>query len=561
MAPNILDNKAQEEQITDPSILNGRFLANPPPGEEVCVTGVSGVFPNSEDVHELRHNLFNKIDMVDGDTRRWEPIHPEVPQRTGKIPNIEKFDAGYFGVHHRQANSLDPMVRIFLEKTVEAILDAGLHPSELEGTKTGVFVGSCFSESEKDWFFDNVEPQQFGITGCLRSMIPNRVSYFLKLNGPSHITDTACSSSLYAVENAYSAIRNGICDMAIVGGTNLTLHPFVSLQFARLGVLSQDGCCKSFDATGNGYARSEAVTCILMQKAKDSRRIYAKIVHAKTNCDGYKEQGITYPSGETQKKLLQEFYKECDVDPRSLSFLEAHGTGTKVGDPEEANAIDEVFCTGRDTPLLIGSIKSNLGHTEPASGLCSITKCIIGLEEGVIPPNIHYSKPREGVKALEEGRIKVVSEKIPLQDDRGLMGINSFGFGGGNCHVLLKWNTKVKVNGGEPKDDLPRLVCISGRTEESITSLTDDVNSRKLDAEHVQLLHEIFKKDIESHQYRGYTIASKSGKVKTSLKKYYGERPSLILAFGSFEESWQEQCRHLFVVPVLPQLFIGSTIY
>ncbi|KAK9884291.1 hypothetical protein WA026_005243 [Henosepilachna vigintioctopunctata] len=338
--------------------------------------------------------------------------------------------------------------------------------------------------------------------------------------------------------------------MALVGGTNLVLHPFVSLQFARLGVLSQDGCCKSFDNAGNGYARSEAITCILLQKTKDCRRIYAKIVHAKTNCDGYKEQGITFPSGDTQKRLLQEFYLECGVDPRSLSFLEAHGTGTIVGDPEEVNAMDEIFCTDRETPLLIGSVKSNIGHTEPASGLCSITKCVIGLEEGIIPPNINFNKPREGVKALEEGRIKVVSEKMPFEDDRGLVGVNSFGFGGGNCHILLKWNEKCKVNNGTPRDDLPRLVCVSGRTPEAITSLTDDVNSRKLDAEHVQLLHEIFKRNIEGHNHRGYTIISKSGEIKSSQREFLADNPSYILAFGNFEDRWRNLCQDLFVIPV-----------
>ncbi|XP_045466442.1 fatty acid synthase-like [Harmonia axyridis] len=552
MSPNcVADNmSSQDESCDDPSILNGRILASPEPGEEVCITGVSGVFPNSRNVHEFRDNLINKIDMVDGDFRRWQPIHSEIPQRIGKIYDIEKFDAGFFGIHHRQADSMDPMARIFLEKAIEAIFDAGFHPSELEGTNTGVFVGTCFAESEKDWFFLNLDPQQYAITGCLRSIIPNRLSYYLKLKGVSCVTDTACSSSMYALENAYKAIRTGQCDMAIVGGTNLTLHPFVSLQFARLGVLSKDGCCKSFDASANGYARSEAITCVFLQKAKDSRRIYASVVHAKTNCDGYKAQGITYPSGDIQKRLLQEFYEECRVDPTSLSFLEAHGTGTRVGDPEECSAIDEIFCTGRKDPLLIGSVKSNIGHSEPASGICSITKCIIGFEEGYIPPNIYYSKPREGVTALEEGRIKVVSEKMPFQDDRGLIGVNSFGFGGANGHVLLKWNKKFKINGGQPEDNIPRLVCVSGRTPEAITSLTEDVNSRSLDAEHVQLLQEIFKRNVEGHMYRGYTIASKEGEIKTSVRNFEGTKPPLVLAFGSFDDSWQSLAQSLFCIPV-----------
>ncbi|XP_045465555.1 fatty acid synthase-like [Harmonia axyridis] len=551
MAPNT-DVEAQEEEeadLTDTSLLNGRFLAHPPEGEEICITGLAGIFPNSKDVHHFRDNLMQKIDMIDGDFRRWHPIHPEIPQRTGKIYDIEKFDAGFFGIHHRQVNSMDPMARIILEKTIEAIFDAGLHPSELEGTRTGVFIGVCFAESEREVFFEFQEPQTFAMTGCMRSMLTNRLSYYLKLKGPSLVTDTACSSSLYALEHAYNAMRNGSCDMAIVGGSNLCLHPFVSLQFARLGVLSSDGCCKSFDASGNGYCRSEAITCVLLQKAKDARRIYSTIVHAKTGCDGYKEQGITYPSGEMQKKLLEEFYSECGVDPTSLSFLEAHGTGTKVGDPEEVIAIDEVFRPTKENPLLIGSVKSNIGHSEPASGLCSVTKCIIGFEEGIVPPNIHYSIPREGIKALEDGRIKVVAEPTSFANDNGLIGINSFGFGGGNCHVLLKHNPKIKMNGGQPTDDLPRLVCLSGRVPEAINKLIEDVNSRKMDAEHIQLLHEIFKEDIECHNYRGYTIVSKNGVLSSSYKWYEGRRLPLVFAFGYFDD-WRRIANDLLEIEV-----------
>ncbi|XP_044764578.1 fatty acid synthase-like [Coccinella septempunctata] len=562
MAENI-DSDVPEKEISDTSLLNGRFLANPPEGEEICITGLSGVFPNSRDVEHYKDNLMQKIDMIDGDFRRWHPIHPEIPQRTGKIYDIGKFDTGFFGIHHRQANTMDPMARIILEKTVEAIFDAGLHPSELEGTKTGVFVGVCFAESEREIFFEFQETQNFAMTGCMRSMMTNRLSYFLKLKGPSMVTDTACSSSLYALEHAYNAMRNGLCDMAIVGGSNLCLHPFVSLQFARLGVLSADGCCKSFDNAGNGYCRSEAISCVLLQKSKDARRIYSTIVHAKTGCDGYKEQGITYPSGEMQKKLLEEFYSECGVDPRSLSFLEAHGTGTKVGDPEELTAIDEVFRPTEEKPLLIGSVKSNIGHSEPASGLCSVAKCIIGFEEGTIPPNLHYTTPREGVKALEEGRIKVVSEKTRFPDDNGLIGINSFGFGGGNCHVLLKHNTKLKKNSGQPSDDLPRLVCVSGRVPEAIKEITEDIAARKLDAEYIQLLHEIFKEDIECHNHRGFAIASKKEMLETSSRWYDGERVPLVLALGYFDKDWKVLAKDLLEFPVFAQTIqkIDSILY
>lgn len=171
--------------------------------------------------------------MVTIDSRRYDVDHPEIPKRSGKINGLEKFDAGFFGIHQRQANTMDSMCRLLMEKTVEAIYDAGLHPIDLENTRTGVFLGVCFSESEKLWFYQNLVSNNFCVTGCMRSIISNRISYWLKLRGPSFILDTACSSSSYAFEHAYRAIKSGQCDNAIVGGSNLCLHPNVTLQFAR----------------------------------------------------------------------------------------------------------------------------------------------------------------------------------------------------------------------------------------------------------------------------------------------------------------------------------------
>ncbi|XP_030748833.1 fatty acid synthase-like isoform X2 [Sitophilus oryzae] len=489
--------------------------------------------------------------MVSDDNRRWEPGHPEIPHRTGKLFDIEKFDASFFGVHYRQANSLDPLSRILLETVMQSMFDAGLHPSDLEGTNTGVFVGVCFSESEKTWFCDKRTSQNFALTGCDRSMVSNRISYFLKLKGPSMTCDTACSSSLYALEHAYRAIRSGQCDQAIVGGANLCLNPIVSLQFARLGVLSTDGSCKAFDNAGNGYARSETISALILQKSKDAKRIYAHVLHAKTNCDGFKDSGITFPSRDMQIKLFREFYEEYDeVKPEDLSFLEAHGTGTKIGDPEELQAIETIFVKNRKTPLMIGSVKSNVGHTEPSSGMCSITKVIIGLETGIIPPNIRYNVPREGVKSLADGTIKVVSEKTPFKDDNGLVGINSFGFGGGNCHVLLKHNAKKKLNQGKPQDSIPRLVCVSGRTPEAVNVLLSDVISNKLDVEHIRLIQDIFRKNIEPHNYRGYVLASKSREIIRSCSYFDSRAPSLFICFGDISEATRKRAREFLEVPV-----------
>ncbi|XP_011883918.1 PREDICTED: fatty acid synthase-like, partial [Vollenhovia emeryi] len=235
--------------------------------------------------------------------------------------------------------------------------------------------------------------------------------------------------------------------------------------------------------------RSDTTAVIYLQKAKDARRRYATLVHSKNNCDGFTQEGITYPSTEKQTLLLKEFYEECGISPAELSYMEAHATGTIVGDPVEVTAIDQALCSKREATLLMGSVKSNLGHSEGASGFCQIAKVLLAMESGIITPTIHFKQPRKNLTAILEGRIKVVTELTKWKG--GYVGINSFGFGGGNCHILLKSNPKQKVNNGAPNDDLPRLVIVSGRTEEAVKVILDDVRCRPIDAEYITLLHHI----------------------------------------------------------------------
>ncbi|XP_011503081.1 PREDICTED: fatty acid synthase [Ceratosolen solmsi marchali] len=524
------------------------------PRDEIVISGIAGRFPDSDNIHLLRDNLMNKVDLVTDDDRRWQLDHPEIPQSVGKINGLEKFDASFFGVHFKQAHTMDPMCRILMEHTYEAIIDAGINPRQLRGSKTGVFIGACFSESEKTWFYEKLHINGLGITGCSRAMLANRISYWLGATGPSYSVDSACSSSLFAMEHAYRALNDGMCESAIVGGVNLCLHPYVSLQFSRLGVLSPDGRCKSFDEAANGYARSEAICVVFLQKAKDAKRIYATFVHSKTNCDGYKEQGITFPSSVMQATLLKEFYEEIKIPPSTVEFVEAHGTGTSVGDPEELNAIDKIFCTNRKEPLYIGSIKSNLGHSEPASGLCSVAKVIIGMETGLIPPNLHLKNKRKGIEALEQNRVVVVTEPTPWNG--GLVGINSFGFGGANAHILLKSWTKEKVNNGQPNDDLPRVVGVSGRTEAAVIALLDDIESRVTDVEYVKLFHDIHSEGIKGHLFRGYTILPPRGYVeqpRREIKNYLGTKRPVWFLFSGMGSQWPGMGQSLMRLPVFAE--------
>ncbi|XP_070073185.1 fatty acid synthase-like isoform X3 [Drosophila takahashii] len=521
-------------------------------GDDIVISGMAGKFPNCRNITEYQYKLYNKIDMVDDDERRWRHFNPEIPKRSGKIGELEKFDATFFGVHFKQAHTMDPQTRILIETAYEAVIDSGVNPKSLRGSKTGVYIGSCISESEKTWFYEKVSSGGFGITGCSRAMMANRISYCLGLEGPSFLLDTACSSSMYALDNAFSAIRNGEIDAAIIGGSNLLLHPFVTLQFARLGVLAPDGFCRPFDKNASGYTRSETINCLFLQRKKDAKRVYASVVYSKTNCDGYKPEGITYPSGIVQEKLLDQFYKDIDLKPSVLGYLEAHSTGTVVGDPEECKAIDNVLCNQRREPLLVGSVKSNVGHSEAASGICSLVKACFAFESGLIAPNINFTEVKQVIAPLAEGRLIVVKDVTPLP--KPFIGINSFGFGGANAHALLKGYTKSKTNHGLPQDEVPRLLTWAGRTEEAVQEIFNAVEKNPLDAEFIGLLQNIQEEDVSGMVFRGYAVFAKQGvqpckSLTRDVQHYTGLQRPIVWVYSGMGSQWHEMGTKLMIIP------------
>ncbi|XP_016956349.1 fatty acid synthase isoform X1 [Drosophila biarmipes] len=521
-------------------------------GDDIVISGMAGKFPNCRNITEYKYKLYNKIDMVDDDERRWRHFNPEIPKRSGKIGELEKFDATFFGVHFKQAHTMDPQTRILIETAYEAVIDSGINPKSLRGSKTGVYIGSCISESEKTWFYEKVSSGGFGITGCSRAMMANRISYCLGLEGPSFLLDTACSSSMYALDNAFSAIRNGEIDAAIIGGSNLLLHPFVTLQFARLGVLAPDGFCRPFDKNASGYTRSETINCLFLQRKKDAKRVYASVVYSKTNCDGYKPEGITYPSGIVQEKLLDQFYKDIDHKPSELGYLEAHSTGTVVGDPEECKAIDNVLCSQREKPLLVGSVKSNVGHSEAASGICSLIKACFAFESGLIAPNINFTEVKQVILPLAEGRLIVVKDVTPLPNP--YIGINSFGFGGANAHALLKGYPKSKTNFGLPEDEVPRLLTWAGRTEDAVEEIFNAVEKNPLDAEFIGLLQNIQEEDVSGMVFRGYAVFAKQGvepckALIRDVQHYTGLRRPIVWVYSGMGSQWYEMGSSLMTIP------------
>ncbi|KAG8507553.1 Fatty acid synthase [Galemys pyrenaicus] len=471
--------------------------------EEVVIAGISGKLPESENVQEFWANLIGGVDMVTEDDRRWKAGLYGLPRRSGKLKDLSKFDAAFFGVHPKQAHTMDPQLRLLLEVTYEAIVDGGINPAELRGTHTGVWVGVSGSEASEALSRDPETLLGYSMVGCQRAMMANRLSFFFDLKGPSIALDSACSSSLLALESAYHAIRSGECPAAIVGGINVLLKPNTSVQFMKLGMLSPEGCCKSFDAAGNGYCRAEAVVAMLLTKKSMARRVYATILNAGTNTDGCKEQGVTFPSGEAQEQLVRSLYHPAGLSPESLEYVEAHGTGTKVGDPQELNGIVRALCAGRKEPLLIGSTKSNMGHPEPASGLAALVKVLLCLENGVWAPNLHYHTPNPNIMGLQDGRLQVVDRPLPVRG--GNVGINSFGFGGSNVHVVLKPNLQPRPASG-PHAALPRLLLASGRTAAAARGLLEQGRAHAQDLAFLSMLNSIAACPPGAMPFRGFTV-------------------------------------------------------
>ncbi|KAL5284794.1 hypothetical protein ACFFRR_006855 [Megaselia abdita] len=513
----------------------------------IVITGMSGRFPNSHNVDELEYNLYNKVDMIDDDERRWRHTSPETVKRSGKIYDLEKFDATFFGINKKLATCMDPQIRVMYEVAFEAVFDSGINPRELAGSNTGVYAGMGFTEATESWLFHKSDTDA-AVLGNSRFMSANWISYILDLKGPSLSVDTACSSSAYALDMAYSGIMRGEIEAAIVLGSNLQLHPYTAIQFNRLGVLSQDGRCRTFDVNASGYARSDAIVGVFVQKKENARRVYSEILFSQVNNDGYKDHGITRPSSNVQVGMLRKALEATKIHPNDVGYAETHGTGTLVGDPKETRALDSVIASSRSEPLLIGSIKSNLGHSENASGLCSLVKVLLALDKGLIAPNLNFQVPNPEIKALLEGRLKVVTEVTALT--KPYITLNSFGVGGSNANFILKQNEKIKMN---IATNLPALILWSGRTTESIETIFNDIEKHPLDLEHLALLHNIQKVETPSFTARGYGIFSEEDNVTKCLKSKVSvhnetTRP-LVWVFGGIGSAWNQMGKDLLMIP------------
>jgi acyl transferase domain-containing protein/acyl carrier protein len=373
---------------------------------------------------------------------RWACYRSALLDRTtrhgGFLDDVIGFDAEFFGIAPAEAAEMDPQQRMLLEVAWEALEHAGVPPYSLAGSATGVFVGACGDDHARRRLEDLPGITAWSGTGAALSIVANRLSYLLDLRGPSLTVDTACSSSLVALHLARQSLLAGDCDVALVGGVNLLLSPGVTVNFDHAGVLAPDGRCKPFDEAADGYVRSEGCAVVVAKRledaVRDGDRVLAALVASGVNQDG-RSNGLMAPNPAAQKDLLGAVYRRARLDPAAVSYVEAHGTGTSLGDAIEAEALGTVFHR-ESGPLLVGSVKSNLGHLEAAAGIAGVIKCVLSIHHNRIPPTIHHARPSPRIPWSRLG-IRVVTETTGWPHAPALAGVSSFGFGGTNGHAVL----------------------------------------------------------------------------------------------------------------------------
>ncbi|WP_250291553.1 beta-ketoacyl [acyl carrier protein] synthase domain-containing protein, partial [Frankia sp. CiP1_Cm_nod1] len=413
---------------------------------DIAVVGLAARLPKAAGPGEFWQLLENARSAVtDVPAGRWEGIPDDIrPLRGGFLDGVADFDPEFFGISPREAEAMDPQQRLVLELGWEALEDARVVPAALADTRTGVFVGAIASDYAGLVHRHGLSAvTRHTLTGLARGVIANRLSYLLGLRGPSLTVDTAQSSSLVAVHLACESLRSGESELALAAGVHLNLTAETAVSAQRFGGLSPDGRCFTFDARANGFVHGEGGAVVVLKPLAaalaDGNRIHAVIRGSAVNSGGA-TAGLTVPSARAQRDVVRAAAGRAGVDPRDVRYVELHGTGTALGDPIEASALGAAYGAGRPAgdPLLVGSVKTNIGHLEGAGGIVGLVKTVLAITHRVLPPSLNFATPNPRIP-FEELRLRVVTALRPWpHDDRPLLaGVSSWGVGGTNCHVVV----------------------------------------------------------------------------------------------------------------------------
>ncbi|WP_417737890.1 SDR family NAD(P)-dependent oxidoreductase [Rosistilla oblonga] len=450
--------------------------------DPIAIIGMACQFPGAASLDAF-WDLLSAGDCAIRSSRSDQPdgVAGSVPTAAGYLDTVDQFDPAFFAISPREADAMDPRQRLALEVSWRAIEHANIDPRGLAGSKTGVFFGASGNDYERLCTAAGHPIGGHSATGVSHAIIANRISYFLDLQGPSFSVDTACSSSLVAMHQAAQAIRTGQCDTAIAGGVNLILDPNVTAAFHDAGMLSPNGQCKTFAAGANGFVRGEGCGVVILKRLSqaiaDRDNILCVVRGSAINQDG-RSNGLTAPNGLAQQQVVRDAVASADLQPTDIQYVEAHGTGTELGDPIEIGALANVFAEpNRQKPLLVGSVKTNIGHLEAAAGIAGVIKTALAIQHRVIPPHLGFDSPNPHIDWDQP--IEVAASGAIWTSDEGQLqraGVSSFGFGGTNAHVILE---AASSESSDPAEPIPaatatphyQLVKLSAKSDEALDAL------------------------------------------------------------------------------------------
>ena len=543
----------------------------------IAIVGMGCRFPKASGIDEFWETLLTNTDAVVPvpedrfDVAAYYSPEPGTPGRTvsrhgGFLDDPFSFDAAFFGISPAEARGIDPQQRLLLPVVWEALEAAGLTPSSLAGSRTGVFIGQATGE-----YALGADLLQHGIreaTGShIRAMSSGRISYALDLRGPSLMVDTACSSSLVAVHLARQSLLTGESDLAIVGGVNVILSPQDAIAYSQAAMLSPDGRCKFGDAGADGFVRSEGVGVVVLKRLADARRdgdpVAASILGSAVTNDGRGSGLLLQPAVSGQVDMLREACRSAGISPRQLDYVEAHGTGTAVGDGVEFRAMAEAVA-GRpaDRPLPTGSVKSNIGHTEAAAGIAGLIKAVLIAQHGVIPASLHVDTPHPELAAAGYPvRVVRANEPVRRGGPRALLGVSSFGLSGTNAHVVLgeQVDTRVVPAPGAP-DHADQLLVLSARSPESLRRQARAF-ARYLGPQGAGRTEEL--RDVcasaalrrEAHPHRLWAVGTSHDDLAAKLRALADGEP--IADGGTGEAGFGRARRNVFVFPGQGSQWLG----
>jgi 3-oxoacyl-(acyl-carrier-protein) synthase/acyl carrier protein len=464
--PIKLKPKLAPKGLANPRIMPGRTESKASPHEPIAIIGMSGILPGSPDLETYWQHLEAgqpMITEIPPERWDWRDHYGDPQQDSGKtrskwggfIPDVDKFDPLFFKISPKEAQMMDPQHRLFLQCAWHCLEDAGYRPSALAGRPVGVFVGVQFQDYQELLTRSNLEINPQIGTGNSHALLANRLSYLLDWRGPSEAIDTACSSSLVAIHRAVRAIRSGEIESALAGGVSLALSPSTYVVTAQMGVLSPDGKGKTFDKAANGYVKGEGVGAVFLkplhQAEADGDHIYG-VIRGSAENHGGRATSLTAPNPKAQADLLVTAYQDAGIEPDTVSYIETHGTGTVLGDPIEIEGLKQAFArlsegqAPKRYPYCgLGSVKTNIGHLEPAAGIAGLFKILLALKHQTLPATLNFTEQNPYIDLKETPFYLVTKTQLwqPLRDeaDKPLprrAGLSSFGFGGANAHLVLE---------------------------------------------------------------------------------------------------------------------------